>query len=97
MNTGVLETTIRALLARVRRAATIHPFDYLASCTGALGTVQPIGGGKMITGHGWWAARPSGAEAVYKLYAESFKGPDHLRRVQDEAQAAIQDVFRTRA
>jgi fructose-bisphosphate aldolase class I len=37
------------------------------------------------------------ATAVYKLYAESFKGPDHLRRIQDEAQAAIQDVFRTRA
>lgn len=58
---------------------------------------QPIGGVKVITEHGWCAARPSGTEAVYKLYAESFKGHDHLRRIQEEAQAAIQKVFRTRA
>ena len=54
---------------------------------------QPIGGVKIITEHGWCAARPSGTEAVYKLYAESFKGEDHLRRIQEEAQAAIQAVF----
>jgi phosphoglucomutase len=58
---------------------------------------QPIGGIKVITEHGWCAARPSGTEAVYKLYAESFKGPVHLRRIQEEAQAAIQRVFRTKA
>jgi phosphoglucomutase len=68
-----------------------------AVLTTAPGDGQPIGGVKVITAHGWWAARPSGTEAVYKLNAESFKGPDHLRRIQDEAQAAIQDVFRTRA
>jgi phosphoglucomutase len=68
-----------------------------AVLTTAPGDGQPIGGVKVITEHGWWAARPSGTEAVFKLYAESFKGPDHLRRIQDEAQAAIQDVFRTRA
>jgi phosphoglucomutase len=56
---------------------------------------EPIGGIKIITEHGWCAARPSGTEAVYKLYTESFKGPDHLRRIQDEAQAAIQALFRT--
>lgn len=43
------------------------------------------------------APRPSGTEAVYKLYAESFKGPDHLHRIQEQAQAVIQKVFRTRA
>jgi phosphoglucomutase len=57
---------------------------------------QPIGGVKVITEHGWCAARPSGTEPIYKLYAESFKGPDHLRRIQEEAQAAIQRVLRTR-
>jgi phosphoglucomutase len=61
------------------------------------GNGQPIGGVKIITEHGWCAARPSGTEAVYKLYAESFKGADHLHRIQAEAQAAIQKVFRTRA
>jgi phosphoglucomutase len=60
------------------------------------GNGQPIGGVKIITEHGWCAARPSGTEAVYKLYAESFKGRDHLRRIQDEAQAAIQKLFLTR-
>ena len=48
-----------------------------------------IGGLKVITAHGWFAARPSGTEDVYKLYAESFRGTDHLRRIQDEAQAII--------
>ncbi len=54
---------------------------------------QPIGGIKVITASGWFAARPSGTEAVYKLYAESFSGPDHLRRIQEEAQAVIQKAF----
>ena len=43
----------------------------------------------MIAPSGWFAARPSGTEDVYKLYAESFQGSDHLRRIQDEAQAVI--------
>jgi phosphoglucomutase len=42
-----------------------------------------------MTRHGWFAAGPSGTEAVYKLYAESFNGRDHLRRIQTEAQAII--------
>lgn len=48
-----------------------------------------IGGVKVITAEGWFAARPSGTEPVYKLYAESFAGPEHLRRIQEEAQAII--------
>jgi phosphoglucomutase len=54
----------------------------------------PIGGVKVVTERGWFAARPSGTEAVYKLYAESFVGTDHLRRIQDEARAAIEKVVR---
>ncbi len=50
-------------------------------------------GGKGVTDHGWFAARPSGTEAVYKLYAESFKGLDHLRRIQDEARAVLHDIL----
>jgi phosphoglucomutase len=65
-----------------------------AVLTTAPGDAQPIGGIKVIAEHGWFAARPSGTEAVYKLYAESFKGADHLRRIVEEAQAAIQRVFR---
>ncbi len=43
----------------------------------------------MVTRRGWFAARPSGTEDVYKLYAESFAGPDHLRQIQQEARAII--------
>ncbi|MHB1013618.1 MAG: hypothetical protein ACYC37_12085, partial [Desulfobacteria bacterium] len=45
------------------------------------------------TANGWFAARPSGTEDVYKLYAESFLGADHLRKIQEEAQALIARVF----
>jgi phosphoglucomutase len=55
--------------------------------TTAPGNGAPIGGLKVITPQGWFAVRPSGTEDVYKLYAESFRGSDHLRRIQEEAQA----------
>ena len=57
--------------------------------TTAPGNGAPIGGLKVVTEHGWFAARPSGTEDVYKLYAESFRGPDHLARIQAEAQEII--------
>ena len=49
----------------------------------------PLGGVKAVTDSGWFAARPSGTEDVYKLYAESFKGPEHLERILGEAQAVV--------
>jgi len=67
-----------------------------AVLTAAPGDGQPIGGIKVATEHGWFAARPSGTEAVYKLYAESFRGPEHLRRIQEEAQAIIRRAFAAR-
>ena len=62
--------------------------------TTAPGTNDPIGGVKAITESGWFAARPSGTENVYKLYAESFKGADHLKRIQSEAQEIIQRALK---
>ncbi|MDQ1300700.1 MAG: phosphoglucomutase, partial [Chloroflexota bacterium] len=53
-----------------------------------------IGGLKVVTENGWFAARPSGTESVYKIYAESFRGADHLRRIQEEAQAIVAAAFR---
>ncbi|HUQ45254.1 MAG TPA: phosphoglucomutase (alpha-D-glucose-1,6-bisphosphate-dependent) [Gemmatimonadaceae bacterium] len=53
----------------------------------------PLGGLKVATENGWFAARPSGTEEVYKLYAESFLGPDHLRRLQTEAQELVARAF----
>ena len=61
--------------------------------TTAPGNQAPLGGLKVVTRSGWFAARPSGTEDVYKLYAESFMGRDHLRRIQAEAQAIIQRAF----
>jgi phosphoglucomutase len=61
----------------------------LAMLTEAPGNGSPIGGLKVSTENGWFAARPSGTEAVYKIYAESFRGEDHLRQIQAEAQALI--------
>lgn len=64
-----------------------------AMLTEAPGNKASIGGLKVTTANGWFAARPSGTEDVYKLYAESFNGQAHLRRIQEDAQALIQQVF----
>ncbi|BCY08002.1 phosphoglucomutase (alpha-D-glucose-1,6-bisphosphate-dependent) [Actinoplanes sp. L3-i22] len=60
-----------------------------AVLTSAPGNGAAIGGLKVVTGSGWFAARPSGTEDVYKIYAESFHGPDHLTRIQEEARAVV--------
>ena len=60
-----------------------------AILTEAPGNHAPIGGLKVTTENGWFAARPSGTEDVYKIYAESFKGPDHLKQIQTEAQSLV--------
>ncbi|MEA2882895.1 MAG: phosphoglucomutase [Bradyrhizobium sp.] len=64
-----------------------------SALTTAPGNNQPFGGIKVATDNGWFAARPSGTEDVYKIYAESFAGEDHLRRIQHEAQQAIARAF----
>ncbi len=61
--------------------------------TRAPGNDAPIGGLKVIAENGWFAARPSGTEDIYKIYAESFRGTDHLRRIQEEAQAIVNDAI----
>ena len=60
-----------------------------AALTTAPGNGAPIGGLKVVAGSGWFAARPSGTEDVYKIYAESFKGPEHLKQVQEEAREVV--------
>lgn len=61
--------------------------------TVAPGNNAPIGGVKVSTENGWFAARPSGTESIYKIYAESFKGEEHLSLLIEEAQALVQGVF----
>ncbi|MCW2538053.1 MAG: pgm [Modestobacter sp.] len=60
-----------------------------AKLTRAPGNDASIGGLKVTTGNAWFAARPSGTEDVYKVYAESFRGPEHLTQVQEEAKAVV--------
>ena len=59
----------------------------------APGNDAPIDGLKVLTEHGWFAARPSGTEEIYKIYAESFLGKEHLSRLIDEAQALVSECF----
>jgi phosphoglucomutase len=61
--------------------------------TAASGNSSPIGGIKVIAKNGWFAARPSGTEEIYKIYAESFLGEDHLRQIQKEAQAMVSETL----
>jgi phosphoglucomutase len=61
--------------------------------TRAPGDGNPIGGIKVIAENGWFAARPSGTEVVYKIYAESFRGREHLKRIQEEAQSIVAGVL----
>lgn len=60
-----------------------------APCNG-----EAIGGLKVVTANGWFAARPSGTEEIYKIYAESFRGPDHLKQIQADAQGIVAAAFR---
>jgi phosphoglucomutase len=61
--------------------------------TRAPGNNAPIGGLKVIAESGWFAARPSGTENIYKIYAESFRGADHLHSIQEEAQTIVSDAL----
>jgi phosphoglucomutase len=71
------------------RAAELAGESILSKLTHAPCNQAPIGGLKIVTQNGWFAARPSGTEAIYKIYAESFTGEDHLRQIQAEAQSIV--------
>ena len=61
--------------------------------THAPGNGAPISGLKAVTESGWFAARPSGTENIYKIYAESFRGAEHLRCILEEAQTIVSDTL----
>ena len=71
------------------RASELAGEPILAKLTAAPGNAAAIGGLKVVTESAWFAARPSGTEDVYKIYAESFRGPDHLAQVQAEAREVV--------
>jgi phosphoglucomutase len=65
-----------------------------ARMTRAPGNDEPIGGLKVVAENGWFAARPSGTEEVYKIYAESFRSEDHLKQIQDDARGLLGRLFK---
>jgi phosphoglucomutase len=71
------------------KASTLAGEEITAKLTEAPGNGAKIGGLKVTTESAWFAARPSGTEDVYKIYAESFQGPDHLAQVQAEAREVV--------
>ena len=84
---------LAALTAEQVSAHQLAGDPIIAKLTRAPGNDQPIGGLKVVTANGWFAARPSGTEDIYKIYAESFHGSDHLRQIQDEARHIVGDAF----
>jgi phosphoglucomutase len=71
------------------KAATLAGDVITAKLTTAPGNGAPIGGLKVLSAGGWFAARPSGTEDIYKVYAESFRDEAHLQKIVDEAQAIV--------
>ena len=84
---------LAALTPDLVRAQTLAGDPITAKLTHAPGNGATVGGLKVVTAQGWFAARPSGTEDIYKIYAESFRGPDHLARLQDEARTIVEAAF----
>jgi phosphoglucomutase len=83
------KTALKGLSAEMVTAEELAGEPIIAKLTHASGNNAPIGGLKVVAENGWFAARPSGTEDIYKLYAESFRGQEHLKEIQAEAQAII--------
>jgi len=90
-------TEQKAALAKLSpsdiRATEVAGQPILNILTTAPGDGNPIGGIKVIAKDGWFAARPSGTEEIYKIYAESFLGRDHLLKIQEEAQTIVAETL----
>ena len=85
---------LRALAPEAVKATTLAGDRITARITRAPGNGADIGGLKVTTAEGWFAARPSGTEDVYKIYAESFRSEDHLARILEEARAIVSAALR---
>ncbi len=91
--TAEQKTALKGLSPNAVKANELGGEAINAKLTRAPGNNAEIGGLKVVTENGWFAARPSGTEEVYKLYAESFKGTEHLKEIQEEAQAIVNAAF----
>jgi len=88
------KTVLKQLSPDMVEANELAGEPIIAKLTHAPGNGAPIGGLKVVTKNGWFAARPSGTEDIYKIYTESFKGKDHLKQIQDEAQTIVKSAFK---
>ncbi len=88
------KSALSALSPEMVTAKEMAGEPILATLTRAPGNDAPFGGLKIVTENGWFAARPSGTEEIYKIYAESFLGDSHLAQIQAEAQAIVQAAFK---
>jgi phosphoglucomutase len=85
---------LAALSPQMVAAGELAGEPITAKLTRAPSNGAEIGGLKVVTQNGWFAARPSGTENVYKIYAESFLGEDHLQAILIEAQAIVNDALK---
>jgi phosphoglucomutase len=83
------KAAFKKLTAEAVKATTLAGDPITAKLTRAPGNNAPVGGLKITTANGWFAARPSGTENIYKIYAESFQSPQHLQQIVDEAQSIV--------
>ncbi len=93
--TRAQKAVLKNLSPEMVTAVTLAGEPITAKLTNAPGNNAPIGGLKVVTENGWFAARPSGTEEIYKIYAESFIGAAHLAQIQAEAQAIVSNAFTT--
>jgi phosphoglucomutase len=91
--TAEQKETLRNLSAQQIQSTDLAGEKIQAILRDAPGNGAPIGGIKVVTDNGWFAARPSGTEDIYKIYAESFRGADHLRRITEQAQTIITEAL----
>ena len=84
---------LKSLSPESVRATELADDPIVAKLTNAPGNGSPIGGLKVVTERGWFAARPSGTEDIYKIYAESFFSRTHLRNIQREAKKIVSSAF----
>jgi phosphoglucomutase len=91
--TPAQKTALADLSPDMVQATEMAGEPILAKLTRAPGNNAPIGGLKVVTQNGWFAARPSGTEDVYKIYAESFLGVDHLHAIQAEARTIVNSAL----
>jgi phosphoglucomutase len=91
--TAEQKSILKNLSPGMIRAEELAGEKIIAKLTNAPGNNAPIEGLKVVTENGWFAARPSGTEDIYKIYAESFKGKEHLQQIQDQAKAIVSNAF----